>query len=116
MCASLCEATLRCMRACARDNRGLFEPGYQGLPMQLRQLNYGNHPRAQSSSRLKPELLRSGQQTAGRTRHSSGNLTGANELWEDSFEEKMRHTFTVQLSTHTFTQIHECGHSFSSHA
>lgn len=65
--------------------------------MRLRQLNYGNHPRAQSSSRLKLELLRSGQQTAGRTRHSSGNLTGDNE---DSSEEKMRHAFTKQLYAH----------------
>lgn len=55
------------MGAHKRDNRGVFEPEYQGLPMELRQRNYGNHLCTQSSSRLKPELLRNEQQTAGRT-------------------------------------------------
>lgn len=107
VCVSVCEATLHCMWACTLDNRGLFEPGYRGLPMRLRQSNYGNHPCARSTSRLKPELLRSGQQTAGRIRHSTGTLTGANELREGSSGEKMRRTHSLYSSTHTFTL---CGH------
>ncbi|TNN76986.1 hypothetical protein EYF80_012832 [Liparis tanakae] len=83
------------------------EARYRGLPMRRRQSNYGNHPCARSTSRLKPELLRSGRQTAGRIRRSTGTLTGANELREGSSGEKMSRTHSLYSSAHTFTL---CGH------